>query len=208
MAHLTEGTLRRMVDDPDAKVGADAAHLDGCAECQARFKLASEDARSVATLLAVPEAPFDVDKAFARVTGAPKAQPTLGLRFPILRPAARPTLALVAAVVAAAVVVVAFAFSGFFFKPATVKPVPVTVADIQALSQLADYGTITWTKQPDLHVVTSPTEAADAAAGVQPPTVSGLPSGISTNITYAAMPQAQAVFTFSADKHHGGTCGG
>ena len=200
MAHLTEGTLRRMVDDPDAKVGANAAHLDGCAECQARFKLASEDARSVATLLAVPEAPFDVDKAFARVTGAPKAQPTLGLRFPILRPAARPTLALVAAVVAAAVVVVAFAFSGFFFKPATVKPVPVTVADIQALSQLADYGTITWTKQPDLHVVTSPTEAADAAAGVQPPTVSGLPSGISTNITYAAMPQAQAVFTFSADK--------
>src|SRR5439155_1559305 len=103
------------------------------------------------------DAPFDVDKAFARVTGAPKAQPTLGLRFPILRPAARPTLALVAAVVAAAVVVVAFAFSGFFFKPATVKPVPVTVADIQALSQLADYGTITWTKQPDLHVVTSPT---------------------------------------------------
>src|SRR5439155_20915567 len=134
--------LRRLVDDPDAKVGADAAHLDGCAQCQARFKLASEDARSVATLLAVPEAPFDVDKAFARVTGAPKAQPTLGLRFPILRPAARPTLALVAALVAAAVFVVALAFGGFFFTPATVKPVRVIAPDILALSLIPDYGNI------------------------------------------------------------------
>ncbi len=83
MAHLAEGTLRRMVDDPDAKVGADASHLDGCAECQGRFQSIAGDASAVATLFAVPEAQVDVARAFARVSRAPAAQPALGLRFPI-----------------------------------------------------------------------------------------------------------------------------
>ena len=198
MAHLAEGTLRRMVDDPDANVGADAAHLDGCAECQARFKSISADASAVATLLAVPDAPVDVAAAYGRITREPKAQPGL-VRFPIMRPAARPAFALVAAVLVAAIAVVGFAFSGLFFKPGTVKPVPVTVADVQALSQLADYGTVTWTQQPDLHVVTSASDA-QAIAGFAAPVASSLPKGVSTTITYAAMPQARAVFTFSAAK--------
>ena len=201
MAHLTDGTLRRMVDDPDANVGADAAHLKSCAECEARFETIAADARSVASLLAVPEPHVDAARAFAEVSGAAKARPALGLRFPIVRPAARPALVLVAAVTALALVVVAFTFSGLFFQPTTVKPVPVTVADVQALSQLAEYGTLKWTTRPDLHIATSAADAA-AVAGFQAPalTASTLPKGVSSNITYAAMPQAQAVFTFSADK--------
>jgi len=34
-----------MVDDPDARSGADAAHLEGCTECQGRFEVVSDDAR-------------------------------------------------------------------------------------------------------------------------------------------------------------------
>jgi hypothetical protein len=201
VAHLDDGTLRRMVDDPDANVGAEAAHLGSCAECQARFQAIAADARSVATLLAVPEAHVDAARAFASVTGAARSQPALGLRFPIVRPAARPALALVAAVTVLALVVVAFTFSGLFFKPTTVKTVPVTVADVQALSQLADYGTLKWTTRPDLHVAVNAADAS-AVAGFQAPAVSSstLPRGVSSNITYAAMPQAQAVFTFSAEK--------
>src|SRR5207247_2002718 len=82
--------------------GADASHLETCGECQARFKAVADDARSVATLLAAPEPRVDVAAAFARVTREPKAQPALGLRFPIMRPAVRPALALVAAVAALA----------------------------------------------------------------------------------------------------------
>src|SRR6184192_2521010 len=63
--------------------------------------------RAVATLLAVPDPRVDVDGAFARVMREPKAQPALGRRFPIFRPARRPALALVAALATAAVVVVA-----------------------------------------------------------------------------------------------------
>src|SRR2546428_2339501 len=84
--------MRRMVDDPDAKAGADAAHLDGCAECQARFKTISDDASSIATLLAVPEARVDVGRAFETVMRAPKAQPALGLRLHFLPPRTRPLM--------------------------------------------------------------------------------------------------------------------
>ena len=201
MAHLTDGTLRRMVDDPDAKAGTDAAHLEGCAECQGRFKTISDDASSIATLLAVPAARVDVGRAFETVIRAPKSQPALGLRLPFLRPRTRPlTLAFVAMVAAAALVVVAFAAGGFFFQPTTVKTVPITVADIQALSQLADYGTLTWTKEPQLQATTSAADAAAIAGGLQPPVVAQVPAGVSTTITYGAMSQAEATFTFSAAK--------
>jgi hypothetical protein len=184
-----------MFDDPDARTGTDASHLESCAECQARFKAIAEDARTVGTLLAVPEAHVDVHAAFARVAQEPKAQPGFGFRLPLVRPATRPALALVAAVAAAAVVVVAFAFSGFFFQPTKVQAVPITLSDIQALSQLAEYGTVSWTKQPQLDVTpTAPT------GSMQAPVVSKLPSGVSGSVTYATMSQAVATFTFSAAK--------
>ena len=106
MAHLTEGTLRRMVDDPDARSGADAAHLEGCTECQGRFEVVSDDARSIATLLAVPDTRVDVGRAFEHVMSEWKSQPALGFRLPMLGPTNRPLkLAFVAAVAAAALVV-------------------------------------------------------------------------------------------------------
>ena len=192
MAHLTDGTLRRMYDDPDAKVGAEASHLEACGECQARFKDIADDARSIATLLAVAEPRVDVASAFARVSKAPSRPRTAS----VLRlPAGRPALALVAAVAAAAVVVVAFAFSGLFFQPTKVQAVPITLSDVQALSELANYGTVTWTQEPQLEVGTSaPT------TGLQAPVVSTLPKGVSTTVTYASMSQATATFTFSAAK--------
>src|SRR6267378_2036034 len=72
-----EGTLRRMVDDPDAGSGADAAHLESCLECGDRFKAFADDARSIASLLAVPDARVDVGRAFERVMSDRKSQPAL-----------------------------------------------------------------------------------------------------------------------------------
>jgi hypothetical protein len=196
VAHLSDGALRRMFDDPDARAGADASHLEGCAECQARFQSAGDDARAIGTLLAVPEPQLDVRAAFARVAAEPKARPALGFRFPLFRPAAsRPAMALVAGVTAAAIAVVAFTFSGFFFQPTRVQAVPITLSDLQSLSQLADYGTVSWTKQPQLDV--SPTAPT---GDLQAPTVATLPSGVAHEVTYATMTQAVATFTFSASK--------
>jgi len=192
--------LRRIFDDPDAKTGADALHLESCVECQTRLKAVSDDARTVATLLAVPDVKVDVARAFIQVSSAPAARPKFGIRLPLVRPGARPLILAFAAVVASlALIVTAIAQGGFSSTPTTVTPVPVSVADMQALYQLSDYGTLSWTTQPQFQLLTSAGEAS-SASGVSLPKAGQLPDSISKNITYAAMTAAVATFTFSADK--------
>lgn len=200
MAHLSEGKLRRMFDDPDAVSGSDREHYAGCEACKSRYSALADDARAAVGLLAVPDVKVDVDSAFRRVTTAPAAQPRFGIRLPVLRPAARPMFAgFAAAVVVAALVVTAFANLLPIFQPKTVEPVPVTVGDLQALSALSGYGTLTWSTQPQPQVVLSAADA-EKVSGLPVPTVGTLPAGVSKTVTYAAMPQAVAVFTFSASQ--------
>ena len=200
MAHLNDGTLRRMIDDPDARTGADARHLEGCAECKSRFEAVSKDALAISSLLAVPEPSVNVARALQLVRSAPQAQPRFGFRLPVARPGSRPfVVGLAATAVALALLVVAVAQGGVVFAPSSVTPVPVTLADMQALSQLSNYGTVTWTLKPQLQVATSAAEAA-TVSGLQAPKVASLPQGVSSNLTYVAMTKATAEFTFSAAK--------
>jgi len=61
VAHLNDGTLRRIVDDPDAITAPDREHYATCAECRARFDAMAEDARATSNLLDVsPQRPADV----------------------------------------------------------------------------------------------------------------------------------------------------
>lgn len=189
-----------MVDDPDALNGSDRQHYADCAGCQARYSGMADDASAAATLLSAPELRLDVASAFNRVQASPAARPRLGFSLPILRPASRPMFAgIAAAAVAVALVVTAFAYVLPLFQPTTVQPVPVSVADLQSLSALSDYGTLTWSQKPNPQVVLT---AADAKAisGLDVPVVANLPAGVSSTVTYAAMPQAVAVFTFDANK--------
>lgn len=200
MAHLSDGSLRRIYDDPDAKTGADALHLENCVECQTRLKAVSDDARAVSTLLAVPDVKVDVGRAFSQVSSAPAAQPKFGVRLPLGRPGSRPLiLAFAAAIAALALVVTAIAQGGFSSTPTTVTPVPVTVADMQALSQLSNYGTLAWTTKPQFQVVTSADQVTTTPA-VPLPKAGQLPGVTSATITYGAMNAAVASFTFSAAK--------
>src|SRR4029077_681457 len=83
--------------------------------------------------------------------------------------------------------------------PKTVQPVPVTFADLESLSSLSAYGTVTWSTKPQPQVVLS---AADAKAisGLDVPVLGKRPAGVCSTVTYAAMPKAVAVFTFDAKK--------
>ncbi len=201
MAHLSEGTLRRKFDDQDALTGSDAHHYATCTECQARYAAFADDARVAASLLATPDLKVDVGSAFKHVQTAPAAQPRFGIRLPIMRPASRPILG----GLALAAVLVLLVATGLaqdlltVFSPTTVSPVPVTVADLQSLSGLSAYGTVTWTTEPQPQIVTSASEAAKVS-GLKIPVVGTLPAGVSTTVTYAAMPQAVGVFTFDAAK--------
>ena len=105
---------------------------------------------------------------------------------------------LAAATVIFALVITAVA-QGVFFQPQTIQAVPVSVADLQSLNGLGDFGTLTWTTKPAPQLVTSAAEAA-TVSGLHVPVVGTLPNGVSSNVTYAAMPAAVGVFTFDAAK--------
>jgi hypothetical protein len=189
-----------MVDEPDAHSGADKRHLETCAECQARYGTVSKDALAISSLLTAPELKVDVASAFQRVSSAPAARPRFGFRLPLMRPGSRPiVLAFATAVAAIALLVTAIAQDGNTFTPQTLTPVPVTMADMQSLSQLSAYGTVSWTKQPQPQIATSADEA-QSISGLPVPKVAALPTGVSSTVTYAAMGQATAVFTFSTVK--------
>ena len=200
MAHLADGALRRIVDEPDANTGADARHYESCPECQARYKVVAGDAARISILLAAPDLKVDVASAFDRVRSAPAAQPRFGFRLPVMQPGRRPlALAFAATLAAVALLVTALASGDNIFSPKTITPVPVTMADLQSLSQLGAYGEVTWTTRPNLQIAANEAEA-QSISGLTPPNVAKLPVGVSSTVTYAAMPKAEAVFTFSKDR--------
>lgn len=188
-------------DDQDALIGSDARHYATCTECQTRYTALADDARFAASMLAAPDLKVDSGSAFKHVQSAPAAQPRFGIRLPIMRPTSRPILG----GLAAAAVLVLLMATGLaqdlltVFEPTSITPVPVTVADLQSLSGLSTYGTLAWTTQPAPQIVTSAAEAA-TVSGLSVPVVGSLPAGVSTTVTYAAMPQAVGVFTFDATK--------
>jgi hypothetical protein len=199
VAHLSEGTLRRMFDDPDTMVEQDRNHFATCPVCKRRYDALAADAQQAVGLLALPAATFDADSAWKHVSTSPVAEPRFGIRLPIIRPASRAMIAALAAVVALAVVVTASVDALQIFKPTTVTPVPITKAELQSLPDLSAYGTISWSVKPQPQIVTDQA-AAEKVAGFAAPRVGTLPSTISTTVTYAAMPAATGVFTFSAAK--------
>jgi hypothetical protein len=199
VAHLSDGALRRMFDDPNAMTAPDREHYSTCTECRSRHDALAGDARAAAALIAVPAATFDAEAAFKRITAQPEAKPRFGIRLPILQPRTQGTVAVLAAVVVLAVVATASANVLQIFTPKTVEPVPVTVAELQTLPDLSAWGTVTWSQEPQPQIVVDAASAAKIA-GFQPPATGTLPEGVSTTVTYAAMPQATGVFTFSAAK--------
>ena len=199
MAHLNDGTLRRMVDDPDAIAAPDREHFAGCATCKARFDEMSADAKSAITLLATHERQFDADAAYRRMTAQP-ARPRFGLRLPILRPASRAMVAALALVVLVAVGVTAAVNVSNIFQPQTVKPVPITVADLESLPNLSTYGDFKWIQQPSPEIGITKAEA-EKVAGFSAPDAKSLPAGVTADqITYAATAEVVGSFTFSAAK--------
>ena len=200
MSHLNDGALRRMLDDPNAVTSTEREHFASCTECKDRYAKTSADATEAARLLAVPAASFDADAAYKRMNSAPKQQSTrFGFRLPVLRQSSRRPMAVLAGAVVLAVVATAAVNVSQIFAPKTVQPVPITVADLQSLPDLSTWGTVKWSQEPQPQMVLTASDA-ESIAGFAAPKVGSLPKGVSSQITYAAMPQAVGTFTFSAAK--------
>ena len=125
MAHLNDGTLRRMVDDPDTVTAPDREHYASCGECRARHDAMAADAVSAAELLAVPATSFDAGAAYSRMEKTEAPRPRFGFRLPILKASSQRMVLVFASVIAVAAVITASANVSQIFAPKTVKPVPV-----------------------------------------------------------------------------------
>jgi hypothetical protein len=155
-------------------------------------------------LLAMPELEVDTDKAFSRfgaLTQEVRAHGTGRAIAPLFM--TRPVKWLAAA---AGVVIVAttLTMTGVadsilqIFEAKQFAAVTVTPTDLQTLGQLSEFGTVTWSSQPQPHPVAT---LAQASAETGLPAISvTVPSTVSGAAKYGAMTKTTATFVFDASK--------
>lgn len=69
MRHPTDGTLRRLLDEPAGVADADREHVAGCPACRSGLATAERDAQLTRAALDV-EVPVDVDAGWTRLSQA------------------------------------------------------------------------------------------------------------------------------------------
>lgn len=204
MRHPTEGTLRRLLDEPAGVADADREHVAGCPECMSRLSAVQEDAAVTAAALSV-DVTADVDAAWQRLSDAVvddgRARAGSAAVVPRWRAALRSPV--VAALGVAALVGGASAAAAAdwlqIFRAEQTAPVAVTEADLVRLPDLSTYGALEVIDEPDVREVAGP-DAAEAATGLSVPRVRELPRGVSGEPTVRVGDEASMVFTFSAEK--------
>src|SRR6202011_4111131 len=154
--HLSDGTLRRIYDEPLALTALDQAHFDGCTECKKRFESISNTARATTALLAVPGFTADPAPALksvqARIRTEEAARPPRWYERWLDRtsPRWRPMATAAVAVLLAATLVTGLAPTGAvqslirIFEPNSIAAVQVSPSDFAGTGAVLDYGSVKW----------------------------------------------------------------
>ena len=201
MRHPTDGTLRRLVDEPAGVADADREHVAACPVCLSGLAAAREDAAAAGAALAV-EAPVDVDAAWRRLSGALAAE-----RGVAAAPARRWRAALRSPVAAALGVAVVLSGAGAaaaanwlpIFRTERIATVTAPEAELVTIPDLSDFGQLDVTEPVAVRAVAD-AAAAEKATGLPVPRVAELPRGVTGEPTYHVAGRASAVFTFSTAK--------
>lgn len=205
MRHPTDGTLRRLVDEPAGVADADREHVAGCPECLAGVSSAHEDATLTGAALDVP-LDTDVDRGWQRLSNAAatgareRSRSTSGhtgrwrltLRSPVV--AGLGVLALLAGASAAA--------AGDWlqiFSAEEVAPVTITQQDLVELPDLSAYGNVAVVDELRLREAAS-AAAAERATGLEAPQVDDLPRGVTGEPVLQVASEVSGIFTFSAEE--------
>jgi hypothetical protein len=203
MRHPTDGTLRRLVDDPAGVADPDREHVAGCPVCTSGLAAAQRDAALIGGALDVDLA-VDVDAGWSRVSDAAavagrRRQPAAaGTRW-------RATLRkpVVAAVAVVAILTGASAAAAAdwlqIFRTEQIAPVTLTQADLVAMPDLSAYGKLQVIDEVDVREVAD-AAAAEKATGLSLPRVGELPRGVTGQPSFQVSDRINAVFTFSAQK--------
>jgi hypothetical protein len=204
MRHPTDGTLRRLLDEPAGVADADREHAAGCPVCLSRLTAAQEDAAAAGAALDVDLA-VDVDSAWQRLSHsiaaggrgrAPAAASADRWRTALRSPAVA-TLCVVAVLLGAGAVAAADWVQ--IFRTERIAPVAITRTDLLELPDLSAYGDLEVTREADVREVAD-ADAAEEATGLPVPRVSELPRGVTGEPELQVGSRASAVFTFSVEK--------
>lgn len=204
MRHPSDGTLRRLLDEPDGVSDVDRGHVADCPECLSGLAAAQEDAALTAAALHLEVAP-DVDAAWQRLSQA--AGTPVRPRVPAAARPHRWRAALRSPVVAAVGVVAVLTGAGAaaaadwlpVFRTERITAITVTEADLVDLPDLSAYGAVEVLDEPAVRQVAD-AEAAEALTGLTAPRVDRLPRGVTGERTFQVGDQLRVLFTFSADK--------
>jgi len=224
MRHLPEGVLRRLLDEPLAVPDSARHHRDACGRCRARGGQIAQDAALAVRVLSAPQVSCDGGLAWAQLQSrlAGPAQ----LRCPAVRLPRRPVRRFVGAsvgtgtAVAGGLVVAGVAAAATLttvFAPTKVAPVPVSQADLRAItsamginaaqligglpahggSQRLLFGTLRWTSAGQGQRVASVARArAITHLAYSPPAT--MPAGVGSPAAIVAVPMATATISFGA----------
>ncbi|MBO3749228.1 hypothetical protein J5X84_24380 [Streptosporangiaceae bacterium NEAU-GS5] len=200
MRHPSDGTLRRLLDEPVGVADADREHVAGCPVCLSGLAAAEQDA-AVATAALNAEFAADVDGGWSRLSQAvedrkparmPRAWRRTRLRSPVV--------AIFGVVVLLTGIGAAAATDWLqIFRTEQIAPVTAPEADLITLPDLSDFGAIQVTEKVHSHTVAD-ADAARQATGLAAPAVGRLPHGVTGRPSYFVVDRVSAVFTFSAAK--------
>jgi hypothetical protein len=223
--HATDGTLRRLVDEPFAVADSDVDHLAGCGRCRLREELIAGDAATTTTLLSHPQPVPDVDAAWQCLQASLSAAPaSSGARlarvgggyWPSLR-FRLPRVAVLAA--ASAVIVGAGAVAALTASPAHDGPTGSgSATDVQALADVTGleggsgilggfgtssgairlpFGLLRWSSAGAAHSVGS-LAAASEATGLHLASPTNLPAGVENVSSILVQPRVTATIRLNA----------
>lgn len=205
--HLSDGTLRRSLDEPVAVDPRSRRHLESCDRCRRRLAGVTDDAARVGAMFAAHDPVVDVEAARLRLAGTAAAAPAAGSnvrhapapRRPLGAWGGRVMAGVACAATASVLLVVTGGAQDFLslFQPSKFAAVPVTATDVRSLAGLTGYGTVTGGSTP-LRITPEPNAAAAAAmAGIAAPAIS-LPAGVVGEPAYAVVNGTVVSFTFNS----------
>lgn len=203
MRHPTEGTLRRLLDEPAGVADTDREHVAGCPVCLSGLAAAQRDAALTGAALGADPA-VDVDAGWSRLSHAIDRDERR--RVPAAASASRWRAALrspVVAVVATAALLTGAGAAAAndwlpIFRTEQVTAVTAPQADLVSMPDLSAFGELEVTEEVDVRKVDD-AAAAQKIAGLPVPRVTDLPRGVTGEPEYHAAARASAVFTYSAE---------
>jgi hypothetical protein len=203
MRHPTDGTLRRLVDEPAGVPDADRRHVAECPACLDGLAAARADATAAAAVLSTEAAP-DVDRAWQRLSATVAADGRR--RVPEAAPRRRRAWLRSPAVAGLGVVLVlagggAAAAADWLqvFRTERVDPIEISSTELVQVPDLSAYGDLQLTQEPDTEPVADAATARERT-GLDVPEVGDLPEGVTGEPSYMVADVVGATFTFSAEK--------